>query len=414
MRLLHDNEPEGSDDCECTFFWMNVDRAPQEWVRLSDFAIGTPFDPLPMQDFGAGEEVNFRWLAIISGQTSMVVSTEGPAFGVSVPDGKPFIIRANGYDGGYGEGSRDPTQDCLDEHVGHHHFAAHVDLDLDSFPDTCYAGLVINPSGPDQDPFPDLQATFSPENGYGVGQQTLRSESRGCVATVQRPGDPLISQLPVPCDPQQQQEALQALKDAGVTVLQVDTLPHAYELVVLIEEHFPLPPPPPGPDLSASNIRCGSDTLVFGIGNGGDTAAGAFSTEVVFSLTDGGQRVASTVVGPSSLAVGAVIDETTLVPTQCLQLGGCDVSIEVDIDDEVEESDETNNTASGSGCGLTSPPPPPPPPPQPGTCRCTCVGALDRESTVTFHVDDVAQCQDGVECSTSDFDGECKDAEVID
>src|SRR5262249_8732248 len=37
---LHDDMDPDPGDCECTFFWMNVDRAPNAWIRLSTFATG--------------------------------------------------------------------------------------------------------------------------------------------------------------------------------------------------------------------------------------------------------------------------------------------------------------------------------------------------------------------------------------
>jgi Dockerin type I domain len=226
MLLIRDNESDFifDDDCECTFFWMNVDRAPNEWIRLSDFATGN------MNDFGDGDTRNF---------------SAGATFDFLVQDGQPFTIRANGYDGGVGEGSTDPTQDCLDEHFGHHDFGAHVDVDLSivppflSFPDICYTRLPTDQGSPENDPFEELQATFGPHNGYGVGRQTLASGPT-CIAIIQAPGQQ-VQERAIPCDPEQQAAALEALRRAGFFVFGVG-MRHDYELVVSIEE-FPIARP---------------------------------------------------------------------------------------------------------------------------------------------------------------------------
>jgi hypothetical protein len=111
FRLYEDNEDTAfvDDDCECAWFWSSVDRAPDEVIRLSDIAN----DPEHMNDMGDGEEVtltNGRWDFLVR-------------------DGQPFTLRTFGFDGGVSEDSPDPTQDCLDDHFGHHDFGAHVDLE---------------------------------------------------------------------------------------------------------------------------------------------------------------------------------------------------------------------------------------------------------------------------------------------
>jgi hypothetical protein len=181
-----------------------------------------------MNDFGSGEEIGF---------------TAEAFFDFFVQDGQTFTIRANGWDGGVSE-SRvlDPAQDCLDDHFGHHDFREHVELDLDflppgiDFPDACIAALAIDPGSPDNDRFKALQVTFGPDNGYGVGLQTLSSELR-CFARVSFSDFPTTS-IEIPCDPAQQEEALEALMRAGFKLEEVVEVPE-YQIVVTIQE-FPV------------------------------------------------------------------------------------------------------------------------------------------------------------------------------
>jgi uncharacterized repeat protein (TIGR01451 family) len=221
MHLIddHDDDPLGFDNkCECTFFWMNVDRAPNAWIRLSDFAEGN------MNNFGSGETMKFGQNAI---------------FDFFVQDGQSFTIRADGFDGGVGERGIDPGQDCLDNHFGHHDLKDHVDiLGGAGFPDICYEEIARNgPGGPNDDPFETLQASFGPANGYGVGQQTLRSGPT-CIARVRDRFDPSAFpvDVSVPCDPAKQRTAVEKLKDRGLVILEVFEKQRDYELVVIIEE----------------------------------------------------------------------------------------------------------------------------------------------------------------------------------
>jgi hypothetical protein len=103
---------------EMSFFFVNVDRSPDEWIRLSDHALNSSGGTL-MQSVTAPEEVPLT----------------DAYFDFYVEDGAPFTIRGTGFDGGVGEGAFDPTQDCLDEHVAHHDFSEHVDFTGLDFPD---------------------------------------------------------------------------------------------------------------------------------------------------------------------------------------------------------------------------------------------------------------------------------------
>ena len=225
MHLILNNEDDsllgGEDDCECAWFWMNVDRAGGEWIRLADSALGN------MNDFGDGEEIDFGSAA---------------TFDFFVRDGDTFTIRANGYDGGVGEGVFDPIrgQDCLDDHFGHHDFDAHTALDPTNNPDGCYRTVATSGlGGPNNDPFKPLQVSLGPDNGYGLGQQTLPAEFRCFVDTG-------VIRVEIPCDEP---------PPFGLEVLEIPP----YELVVTIEE---LPADSDGDGLSdADEDANGTDPL---------------------------------------------------------------------------------------------------------------------------------------------------------
>jgi hypothetical protein len=139
MALLKSHDGTGA--CECTFFWMNVDRAPNGWIRLSDFATAT------METFRPGTSRNF---------------TRGATFDFFVLNGQSFTIRANGYD-----------QDCLDGHVGHHDFQAHLT-------DSCLIDLAVNDivrsqHPPENDKFQELKMDFGPGNKYRLAGASRRS-----------------------------------------------------------------------------------------------------------------------------------------------------------------------------------------------------------------------------------------------
>ena len=52
--ILHEDMDLDPGDCECTFFWMGVDRAPRnEWIRMSTYATGDMGDY--DDDHGAGD-----------------------------------------------------------------------------------------------------------------------------------------------------------------------------------------------------------------------------------------------------------------------------------------------------------------------------------------------------------------------
>ncbi|MEX0751082.1 MAG: DUF11 domain-containing protein [Dehalococcoidia bacterium] len=135
---LHEDMDLDPGDCECTFFWMNVDRAPSEWIRLSTFANGN------MNDYdddggllGDGE-----------------ISFSGASFDYYVADGMSVNVSAHGYD-----------QDCLDDYFGDHRFQVGIFLD-------CYLAAALELEAGDNDDYNVLNAAFGGPD-YGVGAQDV-------------------------------------------------------------------------------------------------------------------------------------------------------------------------------------------------------------------------------------------------
>ena len=118
----HDTGLLGSDDdCECSWFWMSVDRAPGEWRRLSDHAD----DDDPDEVDGNEHLNNFS-----DGTTRTFTGATWELTMPAEPNLQSFVIRAFGFDGGVGEDvtSLAFDQDCLDDHFAHHDIEEHVNL----------------------------------------------------------------------------------------------------------------------------------------------------------------------------------------------------------------------------------------------------------------------------------------------
>jgi uncharacterized repeat protein (TIGR01451 family) len=160
--LHQDTEPAGF-DCECSFWWMNVNRSPNEWFRLVGFDIPTleDFDLLDPcfdqtnrltdfdDDLGCGNgELNFS----------------GPTFDFYVADGQSFTVWSNAYD-----------QDCFDGLFGNHNLVVTGPL-----LGACYLDL---PDEGDNDKLSDLSATFGPP-GYGAGDQNIAAGDYNMLFTV--------------------------------------------------------------------------------------------------------------------------------------------------------------------------------------------------------------------------------------
>jgi hypothetical protein len=118
----HDQDP---GDCECTFFWANLDRGDRrEWIRLSDYSTKSMHDYDDRR--GAGDGVR---------------KFEGARWDFWIREDQSFTLRANGYD-----------QDCLDGLFG--------TLYLD---DKRY--IRCKATTDDNDRFPEFKFTFSPPYG---------------------------------------------------------------------------------------------------------------------------------------------------------------------------------------------------------------------------------------------------------
>jgi uncharacterized repeat protein (TIGR01451 family) len=186
--ILHDDmdtetlDPFDVSGCECTFFWMGVDKSPNEWYRLSNFDVPTDYNG----HFGCPSHDNTLddWDddsgSLSCGDGSL--NFNGPTFDFFVGNNQPVSVTANGYD-----------QDCFDRWIGDHHHT----LDVTPFVGDPAAvnGLVlcltlwsvVTPFGTgacnfgvpgpfdtdecdDNDPFHDLQTTLGAP-GYAAGQQ---------------------------------------------------------------------------------------------------------------------------------------------------------------------------------------------------------------------------------------------------
>jgi len=163
--FLDDDDDTDPGDCECSFFWMNVGQAPDEWIRLADFANGDMNDYDDNDFFGDG-----------------IMNFSGAAFDFFVANGKPLTVRANGFDGGFGDINLVDVltlglvkADCLDDHFGEHDFQSHVDLHLfpPSFPSACYLSLPVDQTIADNDPYASIAQSFGPGDNYGLGAQTV-------------------------------------------------------------------------------------------------------------------------------------------------------------------------------------------------------------------------------------------------
>jgi hypothetical protein len=140
---LHEDQDLDPGDCECTFFWMNVDKAENAWIRLSDFAQGNMNDYDDDGGFGNGE-----------------IKFSGATFDFYVLDGERYTVRANGYD-----------QDCFDDLFGNHKFTT------GSFAN-CYLGKGLFKGEPgDNDAYAGLERRFGAPS-YGSGNQDVTAQNQ--------------------------------------------------------------------------------------------------------------------------------------------------------------------------------------------------------------------------------------------
>jgi uncharacterized repeat protein (TIGR01451 family) len=102
--VLHDSQDVLS-NCECSFFWVNVDRSPDEWYRLTPYEIPTD------RGFLCGTNTLGDWSGdgICNGNT---MNFNGPNFDFYVVDGQDYTFRTIAYD-----------QDCIDGLFGNYQLA---------------------------------------------------------------------------------------------------------------------------------------------------------------------------------------------------------------------------------------------------------------------------------------------------
>ncbi len=141
---LHDDQDVDPGDGELSFFWMNVNRADREWIRLSDFADGN------MNDYDDDH---------LSGDGYMTFTNA--VFDFYVRPGQTFTVSANGYD-----------QDCYDGSFGDH------DLKVST-----YVGCALDiPEAGNNDPMVSIPTDVAPDAttfgapDYGVGNQDLKAQ----------------------------------------------------------------------------------------------------------------------------------------------------------------------------------------------------------------------------------------------
>lgn len=135
---LHDDQDPDPWDCDCSFFWFNVNRASNEWIRMSTYATGNMNSYDDDDGFGDGE-----------------MGFSGATFDYYVSDGMTVTVRAHGYD-----------QDCFDGLFGEHLITDPITV-LEY--GACLLDLV---DWLDNDDFNQLGAEFGPSD-YGVGNRDV-------------------------------------------------------------------------------------------------------------------------------------------------------------------------------------------------------------------------------------------------
>ncbi len=160
--LHQDTEPPFF-DCECSFWWMNVDRSSDEWFRLIDFDIPT------LEDFGLLDPCFDQTNTLTDFDDDLncgngELNFSGPTYDFYVADGQPFTVRSNAYD-----------QDCFDGLFGIHNL-------LISGPllGACFLDL---PDEGDNDKLSDLSATFNAP-AYGAGNQDIAAGDYNMLFTI--------------------------------------------------------------------------------------------------------------------------------------------------------------------------------------------------------------------------------------
>jgi hypothetical protein len=151
MVLHNEQDHEIKASCECSFFWINLNRATREWEPLVNFDVPTDDNA----SFPCPENENhLRDWDDDHGCGNGHLDFKGPSWTFYVVDrAQTFTVRINGYD-----------QDCLDQYFGHHRFLRETFI-------ACYAM-----SDDDNDAYPLLTRVFYPPE-YGVGEDIRVSNS---------------------------------------------------------------------------------------------------------------------------------------------------------------------------------------------------------------------------------------------
>jgi hypothetical protein len=174
--ILHDDFDMDPGDCECTFFFMSLDRAPDEWFRLNAFDVPTEASGDFCPDF---DNTLNDWDsddgAICPGTGELNFS--GPAFDFYAGNGQTFTVQTRGYD-----------QDCLDDRFAEIPIATEIGgvfvPTLDGLAlGSCFLPLLplgfcltpgLDECG-DNDAYPGLSKSFGPPS-YGVGGQSMSAD----------------------------------------------------------------------------------------------------------------------------------------------------------------------------------------------------------------------------------------------
>jgi uncharacterized repeat protein (TIGR01451 family) len=183
--VLHNDFDTDPGDCECTFFFMSNDRAPDEWARLNAFDIPTEASGDFCPDF---DNTLNDWDsddgAICPGTGELNFS--GPVFDFYVGNGQDFTVQTRGYD-----------QDCLDDRMGEFPIATSIGGIFVPTPEGLLLGSCFLPLLPegfceapgldncgDNDAYPGLSKTLSAPT-YGVGSQSMSADEYEAHFTVE-------------------------------------------------------------------------------------------------------------------------------------------------------------------------------------------------------------------------------------
>lgn len=203
---LHDKHEFPGADGELSFFWVNLNRGADEWVRLSDFEMPEQEDctfPCPNHT-NKMEDFDDSCLCCSGG-----LKFSGLTWDFHVREGQDFSIGTTAYE-----------QDCYDRHFGDHHFSVGTYVN-------CYGGQFLNGDAFVQDwgqndKVAELHATFGPASvpPYGIGSHRLASEGENGCLTGDDPEFHLaidVAETPVTQDPVDLKVTKSCAPDTGLS-----------------------------------------------------------------------------------------------------------------------------------------------------------------------------------------------------